>query len=378
MQRFLGRYGQGPKAPITSQVNINWRRVDIYGAIALWSCYVVIVLLPKDTHMQHSQLDEFSSLVLQIYRASAEVSAQEFQDAALNILKPLLPFDTSMWGIATHIPGQGIDIHAIHLHNTPLDMICDYAPLKHMDSCADAVAGQARVTLGFHSATQFADKRVREYREFLRRYGHENLFISTQADPDTQVVQWVTLFRADADQHCRPEELRLLAQLSPHLMQGMRLSLVHQLDRASFLPGDASMAAAIADQQGVIHYTTATCTQMLRAEFGADARGRLPSALLAWIAQSSGPYVGKTCVAMHRVHKDLVYMRLRPVCPADRLAPRQREVARLMTQGLSHKQAAQQLGVSPATVRNHITDIYRRLGVQNVLELAQALNAAPE
>ena len=326
--------------------------------------------------MHHDQLDVFSSLVLQIYRASAEVPSEGFQDAALELIKPVLPFDTSMWGVATHRPGLGLDIHVIHLHNTPQAMITDYAPLKHMDTCADAVAGQERVTMGFHSASRFAEPSARAYRDYLRRYGHENLFISAQADPQTEAVQWVTLFRADPDQHCRPEELRLLAQLSPHLMQGLRHSLVHQLDRASFLPGDASLQAAIADRHGILHYATPGCADMLHAEFGAAGLGRLPAPLLAWIGVNPAPFVGQTCVVMHRVHKDLVYIRLRPLCRADGLAPRQREVARLMTQGLSHKQVAQQLQLSPATVRNHITEVYRRLEVQNVLELARALDEA--
>jgi DNA-binding NarL/FixJ family response regulator len=51
-------------------------------------------------------------------------------------------------------------------------------------------------------------------------------------------------------------------------------------------------------------------------------------------------------------------------------------VALLMAGGLSHKQVAQLLNLSPATVRNHITEVYRRLAVQNVVELAQALGRA--
>lgn len=328
--------------------------------------------------MNHDQLDVFSRLVLQIYRASAEMAPEDFQDAALEIIKPVLPFDTSMWGVATHRPGAGLDIHVIHLHNTPQSMITEYGTLKHMDSCADAVAGHSRVTMGFHSASRFADKRLSEYRDYLRRYGHENLFISTLADPHSQAVQWVTLFRADQDQHCRSEELNLLSQLSPHMMQAMRHSLVRQLDRASFLPGDASMQAAIADRHGIIHYATPGWDEMLHAEFGASAIARLPAPLLDWVQKNASPYVGQTCVAMHRIHKDLVYIRMRPPYGADRLAPRQREVARLIASGLNYKQAAQHLQLSPATVRNHTTEIYRRLGVHNAPELARALDAAPE
>ena len=328
--------------------------------------------------MRHDLLDVFSKLVLQIYRASAEKEPQQFQDAALEIVKPVLPFDTSMWGVATHQPGVGLDIHHIHLHNTPQSMISEYGALKHMDSCADAVAGHLQVTMGFHSATRFADRPVREYRDYLRRYGHENLFISTLADPHSKAVQWVTLFRANPDQQCRADELSLLSQLSPHLMQAMRHSLIRQLDQASFLPGDASMQSAIADQHGVIHYATPGWAELQLAEFGSGTSTRLPASLLDWMKKTASPYVGRSCVAMHRVHHDLVYIRMRAPHGADHLPPRQREVARLIASGLNYKQAAQHLGLSPATVRNHTTEIYRRLDVHNAPELARALGEAPE
>ena len=328
--------------------------------------------------MRHDLLDVFSQLVLEIYRASAEKAPQDFQNAALDIIKPVLAFDTSMWGVATHQPGVGLDIHHIHLHNTPQSMITEYGALKHMDSCADAVAGHTRVTMGFHSATRFADRHVREYRDYLRRYGHENLFISTLADPHSKAVQWVTLFRADPDQQCRADELNLLSQLSPHLMQAMRHSMIRQLGQASFLPGDASMQSAIADQHGVIHYATPGWAAMQAAEFGPSASTRLPASLLDWVKKSSAAYRGRTCVAMHRIHGDLVYIRMRPPQGVDQLPPRQREVALLIARGLNHKQAAQQLQLSPATVRNHTMEIYRRLGVHNAPELARALGEAPD
>jgi DNA-binding CsgD family transcriptional regulator len=44
------------------------------------------------------------------------------------------------------------------------------------------------------------------------------------------------------------------------------------------------------------------------------------------------------------------------------LTARQRDIAKLMAQGMSCKHAARLLGISPATVRHHRGDILRRLG----------------
>lgn len=328
--------------------------------------------------MRHDRFDALSSLLLQLYRASAEEPLEAYQDAALNLIKPLLPFGGAMWGTATFLQGEGIDIHTIHLHNQAPEMIVEYEDVKHLDTSAALVAGRPRVTKGFHSKSWFdGGSRWNDYRHWQRRHGHENVFITANTDQLTGATQWFSLFRADTDQLCRPEEVSLLAQISPHLMQGLRHNRARHLDRTAFFPGDAALDAAIADTRGVIHYATPGCEDRLRAEFGKASRAsRLPEPLMAWMHAQPEPFVGRTFVAMHRVRKDLLFVRLRPLCAADTLPPRQREAAELMARGLTHKQAAQRLGRSPATVRNQMQEVYRKLNVQNVAALAQALSQA--
>ena len=55
--------------------------------------------------------------------------------------------------------------------------------------------------------------------------------------------------------------------------------------------------------------------------------------------------------------------------PAD-LTKMQEEVAHLIVQGLVNKEIARQLAISEATVRTHLTAIYRRLRVKNRTEAA--------
>jgi len=322
--------------------------------------------------MREARLDDFSALLLKLYRTSAETALETCQDAALEVIKPLLPFDTCMWGMATYLDGQGIDIHSIHLHNEPQAMIEEYEPVKHLDTAASAMAGLPQLTTrGFHNPSYFAGPERSELRDYLHRFGHENSFITAYTDQRTGATQWLTLFRADVEQHCRPEEVRLLHQLAPHLMQGLHHN------RAMHLGTWNAHAAAVADARGLLCHATPGWEDMLRAEWGAALRpGRLPAPLLDWLRATDAPFIGRTLAARRQVRKDLLFVRLRPLCPADGLAPRQREVAALMAQGLTHKQAAQRLGLSPATVRNQIQAVYDRLGVGNVAGLVEALRQA--
>jgi DNA-binding CsgD family transcriptional regulator len=57
-----------------------------------------------------------------------------------------------------------------------------------------------------------------------------------------------------------------------------------------------------------------------------------------------------------------------------RLSAREREVAHLATTGLGDKDIARRLGISPTTVRTHIDNAYRKLGVNNRVALTRCLD----
>jgi DNA-binding NarL/FixJ family response regulator len=62
-------------------------------------------------------------------------------------------------------------------------------------------------------------------------------------------------------------------------------------------------------------------------------------------------------------------LRIRSVSPLDQLSPRERQVATLFARGASAKAIAEQLGVAPTTARNHLQNLYAKLGVSQRAEL---------
>jgi two-component system CheB/CheR fusion protein len=55
------------------------------------------------------------------------------------------------------------------------------------------------------------------------------------------------------------------------------------------------------------------------------------------------------------------------------LTTRQQEIRDLVARGLTSKQVAAQLGISRRTVEDHKAEIYRKMGVSNVVEMMRAL-----
>jgi DNA-binding CsgD family transcriptional regulator len=64
-----------------------------------------------------------------------------------------------------------------------------------------------------------------------------------------------------------------------------------------------------------------------------------------------------------------------PVQPRAKLSPREREIVRLITNGLPNKAIAAVLDISPWTVATHLRRIYDKLGVSSRAEMvARVLN----
>ena len=59
------------------------------------------------------------------------------------------------------------------------------------------------------------------------------------------------------------------------------------------------------------------------------------------------------------------------------LTPREEEMVRLLLDGLSNKEIAYKLGLSQHTVRNHIYNLYQKLGVQKRMDLVRVYKSGP-
>jgi two-component system, NarL family, nitrate/nitrite response regulator NarL len=57
-----------------------------------------------------------------------------------------------------------------------------------------------------------------------------------------------------------------------------------------------------------------------------------------------------------------------PAAPVQELTPREQEVLRLLTRGVSTRQLAETLGVSRNTVRSHVQSLSRKLGVHSRIQ----------
>lgn len=325
------------------------------------------------THSSHGQA-ELNVFLLRLYRLSHELPLHEFQDAALKLVRAVLPFDSAMWGSATPTP-QGIDIHTIHLHNQPQDMLMAYEEVKHLDTAAQAAGQQLRHTLAFNAADWFSSPDQSALRDYGARFEQANFFITSDFDPGTQLVHWVTLFRAKEQARCTDGESALLALIAPHVMQALTLNRVAHLDRLD-APGADGRGSAICDLRGAIYHADAPFEALLKAEWSGWNGNRLPEGLIESFQRGHPQHRGAVAVISQRIEQGLMFLRARPRSRIDDLTPRERAVAELVVRGSTYKEIAQILQRSPATVRNQIRSIYDKLQITHIAGLIDALRSS--
>jgi len=78
-----------------------------------------------------------------------------------------------------------------------------------------------------------------------------------------------------------------------------------------------------------------------------------------------------------RAHEELLASGARPRRPvlqgADALTPSEWRVARMAVEGMTNREIAQSLFVTPKTVEVHLSNVYRKLGIGSRTQLADAL-----
>lgn len=148
------------------------------------------------------------------------------------------------------------------------------------------------------------------------------------------------------------------------------------INRRLRLPAPGLRAALVADDGRLLQTTPAFARALWQGPERAD--GYLPRPVMTALRRGRPyPLPGGKLTAYGSVEPTGAWMvRLRSAGPVDRLSVREREIAGRFAQGSSYKAIATDLGVAPATARNHLQKIYAKLGVSDRDALA-ALLATP-
>jgi DNA-binding CsgD family transcriptional regulator len=320
-------------------------------------------------------LDKFSALsalLLEMYRSCREAPVGDYQRWALDRLKQHVPFDAALWA-SFRLDVNIAVIHNIVLVNRPPEMMREYEKVKHEDELAYrsfASPGVACIS-NFVADSPGTSLRVAAY---VRKWRIVHAMSLHMVDPLTKLATAIALWREEASLPFDEEGRMLFQHVVPHLIETYGVNRIVHMESATAPRREAAHASAAADRLGRLQIASPAFQRLLLEEWPGWSGYHLPDAVRALLRGRNGSrLVGKRITIKSAPMNDIYLLKAREKHSADTLSEREREVARLVASGLTRKQAAQRLGIAPATVRNHMTAVFDKLGISKQSELASAL-----
>lgn len=305
--------------------------------------------------------------LLDLYRNALEKPTSEFKDWALNETKSLIPFDSCVWGSGSWVDAQP-RIHAVHLHKLDNEFIPSWLKHQHEDKLARLTPLNIAQTFNVDVAAEYSGTDIHKFH--CKRFEMEHILGTAILDQDTQLLNTMSLYRSNPKKPFSEAERSLKEILFPHLIESVRANwltnLPHMLSenqRSTF----NSIAAC--DGLGILHVAMPSFMETCRTEWESWKGPTLPKEVIDVMKKGGLKYVGKNIVVSLCRLDDLLLIRARPIIAADKLSPRELEVAQHFAAGSDYKTIAQDLSISPATIKVHLNNIYIKLEINEKASL---------
>jgi DNA-binding NarL/FixJ family response regulator len=240
--------------------------------------------------------------------------------------------------------------------------------------------------------------RLELYQEVYRHLGMEDQIYFNL----TESANLVTVAISRSRRSFTDRDREMIEMLEPHLRRAYFQAHQRDLAKAVIAAQDAGLEEAdtgviLLDDRGHIVHASGLSQQLLDAYCPVqhDVGGILPASLANWLDISNRDVLNSICITRPQGRLRVRALSGRTAegwrtllldeLPADHLPPveslltlgltnRQAQVLRLLTSGSSTQTIADQLHLSPATIRKHLENIYSRLGTQSRTEaVAMAL-----
>jgi DNA-binding CsgD family transcriptional regulator len=319
-----------------------------------------------------STLAHFGAVVLDLYRLATRAPAGKFQSLALDAVRAVLGFDSAVWGVGVMGP-QGPIPHTVHSYRQPAEMMAAWERIKQHDTLFFEALGRQGETI---RATAIAPEGRPAFHPAMvahaHRYGMEQVLNTVFVDPAVGMLSSIAFYRADAGRLFSEPERQFKQNRVPHLAETWRINRLVNVGLENRVAAPLSGYTAMFDKQGLLRVAGPDFAALMQAEWPDWKGPKLPEALLA---KSPQDFRGERIVVAVKALSDMLWLSARKKVAVDQLSTRELDVATRFGQGMSYHHVAASLHISPATVRNHLKNIYAKLGICNKVDLVQLLRA---
>jgi len=308
--------------------------------------------------------------LLELHSLVDQVDLSDFHAAAFALLRREISFDAGIWGTGAMVDGEPRP-HHVYLDRLGPELMASWEAVKG----EDVLVGAALARPGEPVSSSLSDAAWDNspgVRAHCRRHGIEHVLCTFVFDALTGLYHVLSLYRGPQRAPFGLGEQHVKRVFTPHLVRAGNAMRRRQMWAAA--AGTARTHLAVMDREGVVYQAEQGFLTLMEREWPAWHGPRLPERIVA-LGRGGRRFVGREVAVAAAPMDDLFLLSMRRAAPADRLSARELEIARHYGQGSCHKRIAQQLGISPVTVRNHLRAIYDKLGVADKARLATELHA---
>ena len=322
------------------------------------------------THVQQNRtLKTVDAILLSLYAATTEATPAEFVDLAMTLVQSALPFDSAGRSSLDTRSGETL-VMGGDMFREPPSLLTEWQAANRADPVLARGLALPGTPTSFHTPTVMSALRDRGMRDYLKHNPHhQNGMVMIVPGGTPGLWDAAGFYRADADRQFTREEMSRVERLAPHLLQAIKINR-----RMGALGDTGAGAPAIAALDGHLRYAAQGLIGLLRSEWPAWRGDKLPAPLMQ--ALHAGPalrYEGERIEASARLSGEVFLLQVKPLSALAGLSAREATAAKLYGAGMSTKEIARQMDISPNTVRNFIQRVYKKLDVNDKAALAVAL-----
>lgn len=326
-------------------------------------------------------MERHVNLLLDIYDSAQHCTIPDFNQYALTKFKNVLQFDSAVIVDFSAIQQQKFIIQSIHLHDAPVEKMLDRPKAIGTESLnkngalssRDFVLKKALAERGNSVIANLtegvSDPNILDY---CRKYetAHSLTFVSDQTTVHT--VPTIALWRAVKTNAYSEKDADAANMLLPHILQARRIN-----GRLNVFPSSEpdGTSTALATPEGCLHFVDPEVIRLIQLEWKEWTPPLLPRLLIDSLRRNSEMiFVGVSICVKASVQGNMICMTITEKRRQQvSLSTAEYRAARLAAEGLTYKEIARKLDISPATIRNQLHSAYRKLGVSNKTALRNAL-----
>lgn len=323
---------------------------------------------------------KYNKFILDLYSHAQTESIADFSNLAMQSLKDHIEFD-SAGSVLFHADNTG---QVLMTGVLGFNVMPDKAKIREeciekemYDSRRGFVSPDPLLTKCINQlnsanslcADNCQNKRLRDY-AYKTNSLNSLTYVTMESD---NTYKTFYLWRGSRGARFEKSDLVGVDLIAPHVFQALAIN--RKLSVNLLLSKEKASGFLISEQNGLIQYISDDAIFLLRREYPHWLSRYLPMEVISGFqANKYKTYIGSHIIMKLKMQGSLMMIAIQPRSHGSKLTTAELRVVEKIVQYVTYKEAARQLGVSPATIRNQLHTIYGKLGIKGKSELAKVID----